>query len=240
MSSVRRFVEDLLRARPIRRLRGKASVEADADAELRTAILLRSVRPGADSVDEGFVSSLHQRLAAQIPASLENDSLSTITRRRRFVQITSVAAASTALGVGLDRIIMAGGFGGAAPTSNDGHNTANQGQIMPNDGHWQSIVASVDLPEGAVRRFDLGVVSGFVHRKSGRVAAVSGICTHRACKLVLDTPTNHLKCPCHLAAFTASGAVLYTETKLSLPPLPTFEVREVGGFIQVYAPRQAV
>jgi nitrite reductase/ring-hydroxylating ferredoxin subunit len=89
-----------------------------------------------------------------------------------------------------------------------------------------------------VRPFDLGSVEGFLRRASGRVQAVSGICTHQGCRLDLAAARDKLSCPCHGATFTVAGVNL-THPRQSggpLPALPRLPVREVGGRIEVYAP----
>jgi nitrite reductase/ring-hydroxylating ferredoxin subunit len=87
--------------------------------------------------------------------------------------------------------------------------------------------------------FDLGAVSGFVRRVSGRVQAVSGICTHQGCRLDLSPSRDQLACPCHGATFTLAGANLThpLQTGQALPALPRLAVREQNGQVQIYAPR---
>ena len=41
--------------------------------------------------------------------------------------------------------------------------------------------------------------------RSGRIQAVSGICTHQGCRLHLDTPATGYVCPCHGATFDLNG-----------------------------------
>jgi Rieske Fe-S protein len=66
------------------------------------------------------------------------------------------------------------------------------GVLEPNAGAWRAVGASVDLPDGGALAFDLGSVSGFVHRADTRLEAVSGVCTHQGCKLWLDAPDQAL------------------------------------------------
>lgn len=149
---------------------------------------------------------------------------------RRFV--TALAAASAAVGVGAEMALS--GSGGAV-TAEPPEQT-----ITPDNGEWRGIVAVKDLPDGAVRPFDVGSIVGFVHRKGDRLTAVSGVCTHLGCKLALDGPTRQLNCPCHNAAFGVDGAVLHHRLPVALPPLPKLNVRESDGVVQVFVPpRQA-
>ncbi|MGW1747098.1 Rieske (2Fe-2S) protein [Streptomyces sp. NPDC002092] len=99
------------------------------------------------------------------------------------------------------------------------------------------MAASTDVSEGAVLSFDLGTVTGFVRRVSGRVQAVSGICTHQACRLALSPARDTLACPCHGATFALTGESLtHPKSVRPLPRLPRMAVRETTGHIQVYAP----
>ncbi len=152
--------------------------------------------------------------------------------RRGFVWVTSVAAGAAAVGAavgaGADRLFSRGG-GGAETTAAD-H------VIVPNTATWWTVATSQDLPEGSVRAFDLGAVTGFVERRGGEVRAVSGVCTHQGCQLALDAAVRRLNCPCHRTVFELTGEVAHSQ--LTSPPrtLPEFEVREVSGVVQVFAP----
>ena len=86
--------------------------------------------------------------------------------------------------------------------------------------------------------FDLGSVNGFVHRADAKVEAVSGICTHQGCKLWLDAPDSRLRCPCHSTSFSLEGETLTHQLPTAPPPLPKFEVREINGVIEVFAPTE--
>jgi nitrite reductase/ring-hydroxylating ferredoxin subunit len=225
MFGARRFVEDLLRQRRARRVR----IDPESDAELRTAILLRSARVGADSVREDFVSTLHQRLAGELD---QPSAPAPVARRRLIAGLGATAAASAVVGAGLDHVVSISGHDHqevAGPPSDDR-------QLDPDNGVWTTVAASVDLPEGSSVHFDLGTVTGFVSRGNGKVWAVSGICTHLGCRLNLDAPARRLDCPCHGASFAVTGAVLRHRLPVALPPLPRIAVREINGAVQVFAP----
>jgi nitrite reductase/ring-hydroxylating ferredoxin subunit len=108
--------------------------------------------------------------------------------------------------------------------------------ITPTDGVWHTVAATAELPEGAVRAFDLGAVAGFVHRADGVVRAVSASCTHQGCRLALDVARN-LDCPCHTTVFALSGNLIRHQLPVAPPSLPTFDTREADGAVQVFAPR---
>ncbi|HEX4226343.1 MAG TPA: Rieske 2Fe-2S domain-containing protein [Pseudonocardiaceae bacterium] len=224
MRGVRRFVEDLLRQHPTRPL----DTGPGEDAELRTAITLRAARPGSGEPGEDFVAALHQRLAEGI----DNEAAPKPPGRRRFVQAASIAAASAALGAGLTRVLSTES---STPQQVAGP-PAGSPTLEPAVGQWRMVAASTDLPEGGVRSFDLGSVVGFVRRSAGHVFAVSGVCTHLGCRLLLDAPAERLDCPCHNASFAVTGQVLHHTLPIALSPLPKLEARELDGIVQVYAP----
>ncbi|HEY4456960.1 MAG TPA: Rieske (2Fe-2S) protein [Pseudonocardiaceae bacterium] len=224
MSRVQRFVEKILRQERV----GPTKTDPDSDAELRTAIFLRSARFGAGSVREEFVTSLHQRLADELSAETPQ---APVTRRRRFVQLTGAAAAAVGVGAVADHLITSAAVA-------DQPSTTDEQQLVPDHGVWQTVADSTALPEGGVLRFDLGTVTGFVRRANGKVGAVSGACTHLGCQLNLAPSQKQLNCPCHGASFAVTGAVLNHRLPITLPPLPEFSVREQDGLVQIFAPRQ--
>ncbi len=109
--------------------------------------------------------------------------------------------------------------------------------IVPDQGSWQAVLASADLPDGAVHPFTLSTLTGFVERTAGQLRAVSGVCTHQGCRLVLAKAANELDCPCHNAAFALDGTVLRHRLTVQLTALPRIEVRESGGVVEVFAPQ---
>jgi len=235
---VRRYVDDLLRGRPPTPF----SADDTEAAELRTAIVLRAARPGSGAPSEDFVTGLHRRLAAELAdtevpdtevADTEPDAPGGAsaggTRRRRFIQGGAIAASTAAVGAVLDHTLT--GNPPADPTA-----APTAATLIPNTGTWRAVAASAELPEGGVRAFDLGSVAGFVHRSNGALAAVSGSCTHQGCRLALNTEARRLDCPCHSTTFAVTGQLVTHQ--LPVPPrsLPHFEVREVDGSIEVFAP----
>lgn len=114
------------------------------------------------------------------------------------------------------------------------------GEILPNTGSWQRVAVSNAVPDGGVHPFDLGFVNGFVRRVGGRVEAVSGVCTHQGCKLWFDGANDRLQCPCHTTSFTTDGRVITHQLPIAPKPLPTLQVREAEGHIEVFAPDRPV
>jgi cytochrome b6-f complex iron-sulfur subunit len=226
---VRRFVERLLRGQPTERARPD-----DFEAEqMKTAIELRAARLGSDAPREEFVTDLHRKLAAEMAEEQAPAAHSRWAPRRRQVVIGgSVAAASAAAGLVVGRNLI-------APTQTQQAAPPTQGELEPNAGTWRSVGASVDLPEGGALAFDLGSVNGFVHRTDAKLKAVSGVCTHQGCKLWLDAPESRLRCPCHSTSFSLEGATVTHQLPIAPPPLPRFQVREINGVIEVFAPTKS-
>ena len=228
---VRRFVDGLLQGQRTRRARPD-DVEAQ---EMKTAIELRAARTGSDSPREDFVTDLHRRLAEQMGDAPQTESRSwgPSSTRRQVVIGTGLAAASAATGIVVGRNLLAPSRGPAEASS-----PPTQGVLDPNAGTWHAVGASADLPTGGAMAFDLGSVNGFVHRADANVEAVSGVCTHQGCKLWLDAPDSRLRCPCHSTSFSLEGATLTHQLPTAPPPLPKFEVREINGVIEVFAPTE--
>jgi cytochrome b6-f complex iron-sulfur subunit len=242
---MRRFVADLLRGRRPRRF---AVGDDDAD-QLRFAISLRAARPGSTAPREEFVTALHRRLAEQAdeqadgqadeqageqageqPGTRRDRAPAPAHTRRRIVQVTSIAAGAAAVGAGADHLLTRSSGGEQPPTPET---------LTPNTGQWQTVAASAELPEGAVKGFDLGTVIGFVARNGGAVSAVSGVCTHLGCRLAFNTAADRLDCPCHNASFALTGRLIRYQLAVPPPPLPHLRVREVDGAVQVFVPPRA-
>jgi nitrite reductase/ring-hydroxylating ferredoxin subunit len=226
--TVRRFVEGLLRGQ-----RTEHARPDDFEAEqMKTAIELRAARLGSDAPREEFVTDLHRRLAAEMPDEQPAVSHPRWAPRRREVVIGgSVAAASAAAGLVVGRNLL-------APTVTQQATPPTQSELQPNAGAWRAVGASVDLPEGGALAFDLGSVNGFVHRAEAKLEAVSGVCTHQGCKLWLDAPDSRLRCPCHSTSFSLEGTTVTHQLPVAPPPLPKFQVREINGVIEVFAPTE--
>lgn len=223
---LRRYLDDLLRGRKPSRF---TPDDFDA-AQMRTAIDLQAARPGADEPRPEFLADLHGRLAAQFDGEEGAASKPGWLRanRRQVIVGTSAAASAAVAAVAVDRALV----GRSGPGNQD---TANP-ELVPSAGSWQKVADSADVSEGAVHPFDLGSVVGFVRRVDGNVQGISGVCTHQGCRLWFDGPDDRLRCPCHSTSFATDGHVLTHQLPIAPKPLPKFEVREVGGVIEVLAP----
>ncbi len=223
MRDIARYVEDLVRSRRPRRF--QASGE---DASLaRTAITLRSARPGSGAPRDEFVTALHKQLAAELDPPAPRQ---TASARREFLRAATVAGGAMVAGAGIDHAL-------TAQTTTPGPRGAVT--LTPDQGAWHTVATSAELPDGAVRAFTMGAITGFVQRAGGRLRAVSGICTHQGCRLALAASPARLICPCHGATFALDGAVLAHRLPVTLTALPRLAVREAGDAVQVYAPSTA-
>jgi cytochrome b6-f complex iron-sulfur subunit len=219
MRGISRYLEDLIASRRPRRFRASA----DDAAIARAAITLRAARPGSGEPAEEFVTALHNKLAAELDPPAARG-------RRTFLQAATAvgaAAVGAAAGAGADHVLTSRTPPGPP---------AAAGTLTPSRGTWLTVAAAADLPDGAVRPFTAGAVTGFIQRHRGQLRAVSGICTHQGCKLALAARPARLVCPCHGATFALDGAALTHRFPGPLAALPRLQVREAGGAVQVYAP----
>lgn len=219
---LRRYVDDLLRGR-----RPKPFRPDDFEAaQIKMAIELRAAGHAGDAPRPEFLADLHRRLAEQMTGTppLAHARKQNTTRRQIIVG-TSAAAAAAVATASIDRAV-----------TNQPAKTPTAGELTPNNGSWQRVAASSDVPDGRMHPFDLGSVSGFVRRVDGKPEAVSGVCTHQGCRLWFDAPDDRLRCPCHSTSFAPGGEVLTHQLPIAPKPLPTLMVREVGGAIEVFAP----
>ena len=225
--ALRRYIDDLLRGR-----RPKPFHPDDFEAaQIRTAIDLRAARLGGDAPSEEFLADLRTRLAAQM--NMNNEAVvpprMSATRRQVMIVGTSAAAVAAVGAVSADRLLFRAHAGGA-PTTAEGR------ELVPNKGSWQVVAASADVRDGDMHPFEVGSLIGFVRRVDGRAEAISGVCTHQGCRLWFDKPDDSLRCPCHTTSFTPTGQVLTHQLPIAPKPLPSLQVREVDGSIEVFAP----
>ncbi|GBG36916.1 Rieske (2Fe-2S) protein [Mycobacterium montefiorense] len=219
---LRRYVDDLLRGR-----RPKPFAPDDFEAaQIRTAIELRAAGQGDDAPRQEFLDDLHRRLAEQMAGAPPQPEPKPNTTRRQVILGTSAAAAAAVTAVAVDRAV----------TRSVTEGPAVAGELKPNNGSWQRVAASSDVPDGRMHAFDLGSVSGFIRRVEGKPQAVSGVCTHQGCRLWFDAPDDRLRCPCHSTSFSPAGEVLTHQLPIAPKPLPALMVREVDGVIEVFAP----
>ena len=222
------FIEALLgnrRPRPF-------EPDAEDTEAMRAAIELRAAQPGATLPRTEFVADLHQQLAQALgDDSTPLDELAgrRFSRRRLFEGLT-VAAAAAAAGIIIDRDVLNSG-GSPSPSSSR--------TLAPTHGNWQPVAFKTTVGAGDVAHFTTASTVGFVVNDGRRLSAISGVCTHQGCLLRHNPARRRLECPCHRAAFSLTGEVLYQTFPEPLAPLPRLQVRERNGQIEVFAPPQA-
>jgi cytochrome b6-f complex iron-sulfur subunit len=222
------FIEALLGNRRPRRFKPDAE---DAEA-MRAAIELRAARPGATLPRTEFVADLHQQLAQEFAdeaTPLDELAHRRLTRRRLFEGLT-VAAAAAAAGVIIDRDVLNTGGSQTPNASRD---------LVPTHGDWQPVALRTSVGTGDVVRFATASTVGFVVNDGRQLSAVSGVCTHQGCLLRHNPAKNRLECPCHRAAFSLTGEVLYQMFPERIAPLPRLQLRQRDGQIEVNTPPQA-
>ena len=215
---LRKYVDGLLAGRQPRPF---TPDEFEA-AQIRTAIDLAAAGQRADEPRPEFLADLKTRLAVETPGGVSPPGRTPSATRRQVIVGTTAAATAAVAAVSVNRLMA------SKPDADD--------ELGPVEGSWQPVADSAGLAEGAVRAFDLGSVNGFVRRASGRVEAVSGVCTHQGCRLWLDQAADRLRCPCHSTSFSPAGDVVTHALPVAPKPLPHLGVREKDGVIEVLAP----
>ena len=209
---IARFVDDLIHNRRPRRFKASAE-EMQA---VQGAATLRTAQPGADLPDSDFIDRLGRQLRSQMEPSPAHVSVT----RRALLRTAGFAAAAGVAGAVIDRTIVSRPLG-------------EQATLMPDHGTWRPVAALVDVPAGQAIRFSSGPVEGVVINDRGTVKAVSAVCTHQGCLLLLDAAAHRLRCPCHPTVFSVTGKLL--SYSLATPPanLPTLQARVRDGQIEV-------
>ncbi|GAC1565996.1 MAG: Rieske (2Fe-2S) protein [Ktedonobacteraceae bacterium] len=178
---------------------------------------------------------------AELQAKLEQEQ-SHVSRRsllKRGAAVAAVAAASMAIGAGIDHVI---------EEQNSASITANTGwpPLVPDNvpSKWLFVTTLDKLGDQAVRFTSDGLV-GHVIRDisesgSSKVIAMSAACTHMGCIVNWDGTDRKFHCPCHSGLFTAYGQtdnVASPSPVRYLAPLPTVETRlDPDGSIWVRVP----
>jgi nitrite reductase/ring-hydroxylating ferredoxin subunit len=180
---------------------------------LQMAQLLAGSEP--EGPRKHFVDTLEHRIRSKRAGS--------VSRRTAVVSGIGALAAGVLAGVGLDN---------AFSQSGEPYATA----LVGRNGFWADVMDQAELPEGAVKPFTAGAVSGFLLRKNGQISALSGVCTHMGCLLRYSRTLSGFVCPCHGAEFDLSGGLRSYPHHLmaSLPSLPWLEVRVKDGSVQVW------
>ena len=205
-------VDDLLHNRRPRRF----TASAEEMQALQAAAALRSAQAGADLPDVDFIERLGRQLRSQMEPSRVHESVS----RRALLRTAGLAAAAGVAGAVIDRTVVSQPVG-------------QQATLVPEHGTWRAIAAVAEVPAGQALRFSSGPVEGVVVNDGGTIKAVSAVCTHQGCLLLLDAAAHRLRCPCHPTVFSVTGKLL--SYHLATPPanLPALQARVRDGQIEV-------
>jgi cytochrome b6-f complex iron-sulfur subunit len=216
---VARFVDDLLHGRRPRRF---AASQQEAQAMTAAAGLVAG-RVGADIPDNAALDRIHRKLSEALDESPVVDLRPT---RRTWLRTLGTAAAAVVVGVALDEVAtnsrLAATSSGAASV------------LMPDNGTWRPVAAVTQVPAGHAMLVSTASVDAVVVNDGGNISALSGVCTHLACKLQPDDANRKLNCPCHQTAFSWSGKVLYYRLKTAPATLPRIPVRVTDGQIELF------
>jgi nitrite reductase/ring-hydroxylating ferredoxin subunit len=206
------FADDLIHNRRPRRFKASAE-EMQA---VQGAATLRTAQPGADLPSGDFIDRLGRQLRSQMEPQPAHGSVT----RRALLRTAGFAAAAGVAGAVIDRTIVSQPLG-------------QQATLIPDNGTWRPVAALVDVPAGKAMRFSSGPVEGIVINEGGTVKAVSAVCTHQGCLLLLDAAAHRLRCPCHPTVFSVTGKLL--SHSLPTPPanLPALQARVRDGQIEV-------
>lgn len=213
---VDRFVDAILRGERPRRFK---ATEEEAEAMLG-ALKLRAADHSAGLPDPDFVRRLERRILAEAGEAAPPGARVT---RRALLRGAGTTAAAMLAGAVIEHQLAATG----AP--------AGPAQLVPDGGDWRPVVAVNAVPEGEAKRFSTRSVEGVVVNDGGAIRALSAVCTHQGCLLTPDLAQRRLNCPCHRAAFSWSGKVLFSELKSPPACLPMIHSRIQDGQVEVYA-----
>jgi cytochrome b6-f complex iron-sulfur subunit len=201
-------------------------LEPDEVEALRTAIELRTARPGADLPEEEFVTGLRRRLTA---ASAAEGATSPSRIPRRVLLVG--AAGAVAAGV-------VGAVAESTLSSSSPPRSAATGEIVPQNGQWVPVATAGDVAGGQVKQFATATTVGFVTEHDGTLSAVSGACTHQGCLLRLNQAAGRLDCPCHRTAFGVDGKLMFSQLETLPAALPQIHVRSRDGQVEAFLPRE--
>jgi 3-phenylpropionate/trans-cinnamate dioxygenase ferredoxin component len=100
------------------------------------------------------------------------------------------------------------------------------------ESEFVDVGAETEIPEGAMKGFDVGSERVLVARVGGRLCAIGGLCTHQIAHLEDGVLEDHrVLCPRHGAAFD-----LFTGEPLTPPadmPVEVHEVQAIEGRVRV-------
>ena len=210
---LQRFVDAIVRDRRPRR--GDAGDDARA---MRLAASLHAAHPGSAEPTPQFIDDLARRLRQ------EGDEQRVPRPQRR--QFLAAAGAAAAAGIGA-------GFG--LEHLREAATAPSQPVISPDAGVWVPVATMADMKLGTVKRFSANGIEGFLLNVSGRISALSAVCTDQGCILRASASEAELSCPCHYAQFDYGG-MPKPGAYHKVTPLPMIQVRTNGENVEALLP----
>jgi nitrite reductase/ring-hydroxylating ferredoxin subunit len=229
------FIEALLHDRKPRPFK----TDPEDVQAIRAAVELRAAEPAAAEPTDAFVRGLQDRLrdrlgapsalpaeGAEVERTVEKPGSGARTlSRRRLLEGAGIAASAAVIGGIADHLIE------GRPVQE-----GSQQPMAPDGGQWVTVASTDRVDANPITPFLKDDVPGFVVNQDGTLRALSGVCTHQGCVLRANQGSARLDCPCHRAAFSLDGTVLFHEFADPLKPLPTLMVRRDGSDVQVLLP----
>lgn len=175
-----------------------------------------------------------------------------VSRRTLLAGGTVAAAASFAIGVGLDRAFNEqmdhqATADGTPDTPTSTPSTPQNAAIhLQGPTSWLFVMKLADLGSNAIR-FTTDAIIGYVVRDATTsyahafhepaIIAMSATCTHKGCIVQWEQTGHQFHCPCHDALFTSQGeSIIHGRYTKPLPPLPRLNTKVVDGNIYVEVP----
>jgi len=139
--------------------------------------------------------------------------------------------AGRALGFAGLATITVGGYLGGYLSFVKGVNV-NRTAYEERPGDWTTVAADADVAEGATMRTTVGETSVLLHRRHGRVYALSNTCNHMGGPLDEGTFSDGcVTCPWHGSTFRLDDGGIVRGPASS--PQPAYEVRVSSGHIEI-------
>ncbi|HVA88816.1 MAG TPA: Rieske (2Fe-2S) protein [Chloroflexota bacterium] len=197
------------------------------DEELRERLIAAQLRMAADGVEHptpAFLASLEQTIGQEVARQGR-------PRRRPLSRLSFLRAAATfAGGAGIG----VAGVEGIAALRDE---SRPRDLVVAGNDRWYAVAQADEVAPGGAKSFTAGGVMGFLLNDSGRLRAVSAICTHMGCRLKPDQAAGELHCLCHGSRFNRRGDVL---SGMAPSPLPEIAIRMEGGLVYALGTKETV
>ncbi len=242
-----------------------AEPHPDFAEQLKARLLAGELEPAIERVQQGaeIVPPLVTSTAATStperaePVKGTKKRVSFVSRRTLLAGGAIAAAASFAIGVGLDRTIgeqsentgIRVGTASSTPTSSNIAAIQNTMIGLEGPTNWLFVTTLAELGSNATR-FVSDAIIGYVVRDetaantkttatAPAIIAMSAACTHMGCIVRWEQADHQFHCPCHDALFTSQGeGVVHDRYTTPLPSLPRLNTKVVDGNIYVEVPAQ--